>query len=323
MVKYFILVFTFLSCIEAPKELVPINLKDERDPIERPLITVSNLHRELYNIGDQNLHPSDLFEYLDMSINCKAPRFKKVNWIVDRLMKGCLNFFLLNDHRAYEAFQKMDKLIDHESAECYTVGFMQVYMMSSILNCSSITSIDIDWRILHAHYQFDSSLNPNSKRKIGQLKIGEVNRGMQSFCHKEDLRDCFVSIRADLKKRLYFQLSFLHEAVFYPNESKHLVLFVSNAIDDEYTNREQFLQLYSGLAKFFDRWNKTVWIIYHTGGHNTFAIYKMLMIDNEAQVYTVCRDDLRYAKSYGKWALKRYRNYFDFNKPLSAASCLN
>lgn len=286
--------------------------------VQKIYFDISPLHKELLNVNKEDINQifSDMSVYTNNLCKNRNISLKNMNWVISSLIAGCLNFYLINDHSAYKSFIKMNEIIGNDTKDCYTVGFSQLYLMYTFLKCNNISAIDIDWRIHYAHYQFImNSKNNVIEDALANIDIGsEKNEGIKTFCDGEYVFRCFVAYEYFAKNyrnsNIYLQLKFLHEAEFYKTHSKNIILFVSNAIDHEYTTREQMDMILENLGKVADK--RKVYIIYHTGGNTTYAIYQIYLVNNKITINTIYRDDLRFAKSYGRMAGVRYKTYLDY-----------
>lgn len=297
-------------------------------------VTVSDTHKQTLDIK-HSLYKNnkvdlvfDAFKNNTKDIcNPKLTLREDLNWVVSSLMAGCLNFFLINDMAASKAFTQLNEITKGQNNDCYTVGFSQLYLMYTYSNCKSISSIDIDWRIHHAHYQFLRRINNKEliEDALSKIELGQPNKGLYSFCEYQNIARCIVAFEYFANNfktinNIYFQIKFLHEAEFYKTNSDNILVYVSNAIDPEYTTKKQFDLLIKNIAKAITNSNQKAYIIYHTGGADIYAIYKLFVVNNEPYYYAVCRDNLRWAKSYGKMAGIEYKTYLDDGKEYPACS---
>lgn len=236
------------------------------------------------------------------------------NWVVSALMNGCLNFYMMNDLGANQSFEyvftkaKMNK-------DCYTVGFSQLYLMNESAKCNSLSVIDIDWRIIYTHYQM-MLYSKKEFQIFNEMDLGNLKPSIHQFCERHDMPSCkkaFASFFANYKKldSVNLQLGFLHEFKF-RNTGNDIVLYVSNAIDPEYTNQKQFDKLIENIFNAITR--QDAYIIYHTGGGHEYAIYKLFKFNEAKRIVTVCRDYLVWAPSYGGLRGKPYKTYLDDGK---------
>jgi len=249
------------------------------------------------------------------------PALKKYNWIVSSLMSGCLNFFLMNDLYAWKSMDYIGKLLKDETKDCYTVGFSQLYLMNTYIKCNRLSAIDIDWKIISAHRSLVFNLygQQYNEDAISDLYTHpDKNNGLKTFCHSTDTESCrsalkdFSARSKDLRE-INLQLSFLDEIRFMDSDSKNIVIYVSNAIDQEYTTPEEFRTLVRSIFMAIGK-EKTAYVVYHTGGGPHAAIYKLKEENGFKSISAQCRDDLVWAPSYGALRGRKYSTYFDTSK---------
>lgn len=320
--KYLLVCILFLiSCKQRPID----PLKHQRNT---PIITLSVSETHKTDLGMQikgnEFTENDslfVFEHLDKitSKNCQnnKPSINGKNWVVSSLMSGCLNFYMMNDIDAYKSFNII-KRVSGRDKDCYTVGFSQLYLMYSFAECKNITAIDIDWRILYTHYQLLTLIKTEKHktvRLLSKVKLDKktTNNELRTFCSQVDIESCRVALSDFMKKykdieTINLRLYFLHQLTI-KETTNDIVLYVSNAIDPEYTTQEQFDKIKNNIADRLDKQNG--YIVYHTGGNELFAIYKLYKKNKKLRIRTVCRDDLTWARSYGNLYGKQYSTYLD------------
>lgn len=229
-----------------------------------------------------------------------------------QLIAGCYTFFTMNDMNAHLSFERVRRMYPG-SYNCHTVAFTQLYMMHNIVECSTITAVDINWRILWGHYQFMKMFETN-KLELSEIKAEPGKRtGIWTFCYKPNFRDCNEAfqgamVKYPLAREVDLQVSFLHDMEF-KNSADIVLLFVSNAIDPGYTSKQQFNQL---LEKMFDSlrpFQKGV-VIYHAGGSSQYAVYELVRSLTDRRIKTVCRDELVWAPYYSTRGQK-LKTYLD------------
>lgn len=252
----------------------------------------------------------------------------KFNPYLSEIIAGCYNFFTMNDLAAKNAFEKVNRYFPGKK-DCYSVGFVQIYMMHSVMNCSKLVPIDIDWRILHLQFQVISQLYESKPLNFKDLDVRwsanfheddkirprESNLSVDSFCYRQS----WVACRATFQKvaqiftdirQIELQLSFLHDIQLRPL-SEISVVHVSNAIDPGYTKKEQFDTMLKNMTNVPDKKHKTV-VVYHGGGSFQFAIYEVSTSEKGGiTVSTKCRDNLEWSKYYKDRPGVKYKTFFD------------
>jgi hypothetical protein len=212
------------------------------------------------------------------------------NNILVKLIAGCHNFYKMNDINLKKVISKINNTFQETDRSCYSVGFSQIYLLASNIGCKSISIIDIDWRILWAHYQVVESLYYKKYVDFGLLHInwsadfsGEVKEhepkiSINTFCYAIDKPYCIESFEKFPtlgNKLLELQLGHLHEIKINRHKNHNLVfIYLSNALDPEYTTQKDFEELLNNL-KFEMNYIQEVIILYHGGGNDQFALYKL------------------------------------------------
>jgi len=252
----------------------------------------------------------------------------KFNALLSEIIAGCYNFFTMNDLAANLALEKVAGYFPGKK-DCYAVGFVQIYMMHSILNCNKLGMIDVDWRILHLQQQALAQFAEGKPLNFKNLdvrwsanfgdneKIRPRESGLtaDSFCYHQNRPACRVAFQKFQQlfggiRQIEMQLSFLHDIRLQPL-SETSVVYVSNAVDPGYTKKEQFDTMLQNLARVQDKDHKTA-IVYHGGGSHQFAIYQVSQSEKgDIVVDTKCRDDLEWSKYYRDRPGKKYQTYFD------------
>jgi len=222
---------------------------------------------------------------------------------------GCWNFFLMNDQHPYRDFELVGALFPSESYDCYSVGFAQPYMMHNVLGCSSLTMIDIDWRVLDAHHRlltaYDDELveTEGLETAIGQVQVswiawtGQMRPSypatVKSFCSTKQFDTCqghledFQGNWDDVKK-LQLSLASLDGTHFFQTEVPK-VFYLSNAIESMYTTRKEFDTLMESLGGALEV-GQHAYLIHHVGGYPNYGIYDLSCTEDGCGVETVCRD---------------------------------
>jgi hypothetical protein len=251
----------------------------------------------------------------------KDPEEKWYNNVLPTMLAGCFNFFKMNDRGVHKSFALIEELYP-EAKDCFTVGFTQFYMMFQQMRCKRFVAIDIDWRILKAHHDFQGLVRANSAGAdalslLQQLQLGwvahfdsrppkrEPVKNETTLCmetekvHCRSAFDHFVSQRQLPKTELL--LGFIHDADLAPREGEVSVIFASNALDWEYTSREQFNKLLESARQSLGKREKIA-IVYQAGDSEDIAVYELATNTDGVFTATVrCRDNLRWSDRYKKY----------------------
>jgi hypothetical protein len=228
-----------------------------------------------------------------------------------RIIAGCWNFFQMNDISPDKDFEYIKNQYPNAKFNCYSVGFMQPYIMHSILDCETLSLLDIDIRILEGHAQLVKGFHEGKlqtkeeiKEYLQGLKLGwiaqhrpfqsETPVNLQVFCPRdpEMCLENLVTFQRKYKslKKLNFYASALHEANMVPEQEKVSVVFLSNAFEDYYTKRKEFDSLMERLESELGIGQKIVFIN-HNGGRHLFGVYEVeRKEDTGLQVNAICRD---------------------------------
>ncbi len=271
--------------------------------------------------------------------------------LIPSLYAGCFNFFQMNDVKVKKTFSYLSDRITGQK-DCYSVGFMQPYIMHSILNCSTLTMLDMNWKILFGHLEMYQLFKKESIKLSdeGQIDPGiishipvswtavfgpkprprERNININSFCSLGDLEDCndslitYQSMFSNIS-RIELQLSTLTHSDIRVKTDSTVIVYLSNAIDPEYTTYSQFKIFLDRLSKNLSA-NQKAYLIYQAGGRSLSAIYLLEKFDSEeVSLTTVCRDKLIWSEEYknrGK-PFKIYLDRFTITKNALACSLAN
>lgn len=243
--------------------------------------------------------------------------------LIPSLYAGCFNFFQMNDIKVKKTFMNLGEKISGRK-DCYSVGFMQPYIMHSILDCSTLTMLDMNWKILFGHLEMYNLLRNEGIRlsdagtiapdTISTIPVSwtavfgpkprprENDINIHSFCSLVDLEDCtesLVSYQNMLSRlsRIELQLSTLTYSDIRIKTENTAVVYLSNAIDPEYTTFGQFKIFLDRLSNNIYPGQK-VYLIYQAGGMSSSAIYLLEKNEEEAILSTVCRDRLVWSEQY-------------------------
>ena len=287
-------------------DFTPINKTFYNDPVEiNELFTSLRSSSKTYcemvvknrrwnkSLAYAHISPSSFPEYSRSCQHCN-----------NSIMAGCWNFFKMNDRRPDRDFKLIKMIYNQKDHDCYSVGFLQPYIMHNEIGCHSITMLDFDWKILDAHWQFIQLLrnralvNPYTfDMNLAKLKLSyvafdddankpEVAATMKILCKNRQREECraFISkfqSTVENVNQFRFNLSSLHEADYRNNGSGRIkVIFLSNAIEDIYTSKEDFESLLKHLHYSMNTDEKAV-LVHHAGGH----------LGN--QISTLCKDKYR------------------------------
>jgi len=230
-----------------------------------------------------------------------------------RMIAGCWNFYQMNDISPDKDFEYLKKQYPNQKFNCYSVGFLQPYIMHSILDCDTLTLLDIDIRIIEAHAQLVKFFHEGKmatpeevKKNLESLKISWIAqyRNFQAQTPVNIRVLCPRNMEMCLEKLVIFQekynhlkelnlyASAIHEANLIPKKDHISVVFVSNAFEDYYTRRKEFDYLMKNLEQNLEVGQKVIFI-YHNGGRHLFGVYevmKKLDEDESLEVTVLCRD---------------------------------
>lgn len=251
----------------------------------------------------------------------KDPEEKWYNNVLPTMLAGCFNFFKMNDRGVHKSFALIEELYPG-AKDCFTVGFTQYYMMYQQMRCKRLVVLDIDWRILKAHYDFQTVVraSPPGSDALALLKTLELGwvahfdtrppkreavRNEVSLCMETEKAHClsafdyYVAQREIPKTELL--LGFIHDASLAPRSGDVSVIFASNALDWEYTSREQFSKLLVTAHREL-RHGKKIAIVYQAGDSEDIAVYELAKDDDGHFTSTLrCRDNLRWSDRYKKY----------------------
>lgn len=226
---------------------------------------------------------------------------------------GCNNFFAMNDLEPDRDFRLVRKLYPQEKLDCYSVGFLQPYIMHGVMKCQSLTMVDIDWRLMDGHLQMIRKYRDqafatleSAKKAVSSLDVGwvalsydmrpknRVNTGFFCQRHKQE-RSCPFYFRVGQAafsqlQRIKMSISALHDETYRTGEPDAVkVIYFSNALEKDYTNEKQFQVLMANLKAGMAENSKTV-MIHHVGGYRLFGLYEVTKRSGNLQMKTICRD---------------------------------
>ncbi len=265
--------------------------------------------------------------------------FSNMGHPVPKLISGCWNFYRMNDMDSVQDFRLVKHLFPKQPKDCYSVGFMQPYIMHNILNCNSVNMLDVDWRILYGHHQMVKKFKTNQfqssddlQETLKDMNIGwvarfdgkpiesKVNVDIHTFCYRNNYAMCkemLLELQNNFSHStpIQFHLSYLHEGKY---EATHpdsmIVIYLSNAIDNVYTSFSEFKYMLSSVSKIITK-DQSVLFVYHAGGRKNFGLY--LLKNKEAEdgynITVVCRD--KYVTPPILKTVGTYSTYFEYITP--------
>ncbi|MEQ9364464.1 MAG: hypothetical protein RIF32_09485 [Leptospirales bacterium] len=270
----------------------------------------------------------------------KSFRASHASSYVSKLIAGCFNFFIMNDIRPFLDFELARALYPDQAYDCYSVGFMQPYIMHNILGCDRLQMLDIDWRIHAAHWQLlrlygedaftdrKQALTAIRKLELGWIAFaGPLVRrnpvGPGTLCRRnQDLcLDHLVRFQAGVRglSGVRLDLAALHDGEFRPPEDAAAaplkVVYLSNAIEGVYTTRAQFDLLLARVAGSLPEKGRAIYI-YHAAGTRSLGFYEQTRTDEAVAGYeikTVCKDE--YRRRDGNNELEAYTTHFERISP--------
>lgn len=229
---------------------------------------------------------------------------------VRRIIAGCWNFYQMNDIKPEKDFEHIAKLYPDKKKDCYSVGFMQPYIMHTILGCNKLTMLDMDWRIMYGHSQILKGFQENKFQNettardfLKTLKLGWIvgpkfqanpSVSLDDLCLPFTKKECLSRLLEFQKKftkleKIHLYLSTIHEANLKPEEGSMSVVFLSNAFEDYYTKSKDFQHMMSYLKTNLNE-GEQVNFIYHVGGRANYGIYETKKVAEKLEVNTVCKD---------------------------------
>ncbi len=254
---------------------------------------------------------------------------------VKGLTAGCHNFFKMNDKEPYRAFRLLKQLNPQKQFDCYGVGFLQPYMMHNELSCTTLTMMDIDWRILEGHTSIlqvfeENKLNPYTEISLESVNLPwvaqlgavvppekmlpERKATLSELCPVDQQAMCQRHLEQYQTKKLPLQsvrlnLSPLHDIDYLSARDKTIrVVFLSNAIENIYTTKAQFNALIEKTKQASLAGTQTVFI-HQAGSYKNFGLYEYQNMDGKNRIRTICKD------IYPETKLERtqdfYETYFD------------
>jgi hypothetical protein len=262
---------------------------------------------------------------------------------VKRIIAGCWNFYQMNDLKPEKDFEHIKNLYSDKIKDCYSVGFMQPYIMHNTIGCNKLTMLDMDWRILHGHSQILKGFQENqfsdettAQEFLKTLRLGWIvgtkfhsnpSVSIDDLCLPLSKKDCLnhlVSFQKKFKsiQKIHLYLSTIHEANLRPEKGSMSIVFLSNAFEDYYTKHREFNIMMDYLKTNLEE-SETVSFIYHVGGRHNYGIYETKKKSEKLEVSAICKDQYYFFPiTEGR---EKYTIHFDRLKELKPAkqTCTN
>lgn len=334
--------YIYSISLEVSKELqnlfLPITKnkynENEIEPMMRQMITAGNRYcRQRWGQIPVNKSITDEF----LTVEGKNTLNKGCNRCFESLVAGCNNYFQMNDRRPDKDLLLVRRMFPADGYDCYSVGFIQPYMMHNILQCRNLTMLDIDWRIHDGHHQLlkafqkyeisdanslDQMLNRINLAWIARLGRGITSADMSSntkaslelICGANSALHCryhllrFARSKSFIRS-VHLSISALHSTPFEPKAADNMkIIFLSNAIEDVYTSRDQFNSMLKNLNSALLPGQKAV-LIHHVSINENFGLYEFTASRQAGEIKTICKDI--YHNSFFHRKSKYYQTYFD------------
>jgi hypothetical protein len=263
----------------------------------------------------------------------KDPEELWYNKTMPQLIAGCWNFYRMNDVDVSKDFETLIKYYPYDTKECYSVALIQPYMMQSILRCNKITMLDVDWRILHTHHAmihkydsgdfYEDNLLDEKMRDLPVHWLARFDKkpvqkenvvSLDTFCDSSSRETCKNSILQFQRnfqsiKEINLNLSYLHTGRYEADEGSIVVIYLSNALDREYMNKEEFDTFLNSVYIGLKPGQKAVFV-YHVGGSSKFGVYEMEKgYSFERKLRTVCKDVYMLSSVYKN--RRKFSTYFE------------
>lgn len=252
----------------------------------------------------------------------------------------CRNWNSMTDIGTDYDFIKMNANSDREGQQgfdCYSVGFMQPYIMAANLKCARLNIVDADFRVIKAHLDF-LNLARTRPQSDARALLNKIHTGfpatksdkrtqrkkhlsLAELCGRNSETKCLHYLITFLEKfnknmEVNLILTPLHEFSFLPDRKRlESVFYTSNAFDPNNTSESEF-ELFLRSLKTKSQ-NAESFIIYHQAAEKKFGIYK---IGKLGQISTVCADrylaaaESRFSEGHQRAQLEQpeaYQTYFD------------
>lgn len=238
------------------------------------------------------------------------------NGSASRMKTGCWNFLRMNDRHPDRDFSRVKDYYPEQNFDCYAIGFLQPYIMHSVLDCSHLTMLDFDWRIHDAHQQLTNMLQNQQiqseetlKSSLADIDVGWVayygklrsthKASFDLFCTESRQELCKSSLMSAQEKwgqlnSVRFNVAGMHDVDFnniseVDGKETIKVVFLSNAMEAMYTPRKEYNRMMLNIENSLDVGQKII-LIHHVGGYAQFGMYEVERHDVGLKVRTVCRD---------------------------------
>ncbi len=313
---------------------LPKNTFDEKE-MEKLFLDRSEISNEVCEMvyGKKSYDKKKVYSFIRETSFSKPP-FQSWGHPLPKLISGCWNFFRLNDVKPNLDFELIKKIYPTEKKDCYSVGFLQIYLMHSILGCNTVTMIDIDWRILEAHskliqlYQKKKlDIEENLLAALKTLKVNwvarfdnkpmekEIQANLDTFCyylHHELCKTQLLKFQKDFLnlETIYLQLSSLHDFSYKQKSPNTKIIYLSNAIDDLYTSKDQFKKMIQSIYDNLVPKQKVIFI-HHSAGWSFFGVYEMVKLESAPNLRTVCKDVYKTTPAAGIDSAVPYITHFE------------
>lgn len=235
------------------------------------------------------------------------PNKKLVNDLAFLTKVGCAGWYELTDRLPVKDFKRLSESAKLDGPiDCFSTGFLQPYIMIGALKCERLYITDISYRTQALHldliqklfkkdYSFREFLAEQkfsfarSSRITKPLK--QMNLTPDDICPEQNLKSCeetFVGLRKKVLglKEIHLLLSPFHDFASHTyRKNSEKVMYLSNAIDPQFTTAEQFDTFMKDLAIFTAE--KPVHLVYHMSGFTQFGIYA---VGADSATKAVCAD---------------------------------
>ncbi|MDX1957547.1 MAG: hypothetical protein SFU98_03185 [Leptospiraceae bacterium] len=264
--------------------------------------------------GQKKFDQEFIKEFINPNSFTKPP-FKSWGSPIPKLIAGCWNFFKLNDTRPDLDIHLVNKLYPNSRKECFSVGYLQPYLMHSILNCEKLTTIDMDWRIAYGHKQLYDLFKSNKMKtnteiesSVKSLDLHWIarfdNKPMEkksklefiSVCYSQFIPTCYKFLSKfqdsfDKIQEFNLLVASLHEPDYKFTKGVTPVFFLSNATEDFYTSQSEFDRMMKSVNSGLSENEKAIFI-HHAAGRALFGIYEFTKVSNtEFSIESKCRDN--------------------------------
>lgn len=231
---------------------------------------------------------------------------------------GCWNFFGMNDRRPDAALRAARTQLGAPAGHCFSVGFMQPYLMSVHLGCRLLTFIDFDWRIIDAHLQMIRMFRAGgfasreaARRSLASLRLAwavrdgkllsKMEATPENLCpsgRAELCLDALVRFQREFTglQEIRLQLASLHEADFGDGAARvgnavsaqaSSVGYLSNAASPDYMSEREFEAFLEAVAAALPG-ARPLLLIRHAAGGDEFQVFKLVRVGRSFAVRLLC-----------------------------------